>query len=528
MAMAIARCSWAPWPPHFHCRRLQVGNRAAALRLQALGTNKAAVVKLKKKKKKKKVEKASSQEPEHDDSEEGDFTDIVDMAEWMKNKPPGFGIGKEYDTALEEEILEEMDKGSAGAGEKKKKSSEKPGDQTSANPMGRISLKDGKVVEGSGNKSTRTRKPEPQVEGIKVKVTHLPRKKNISKDLRLAYKGVPGLLQIRPNELANNKTREPVCKGSAILTFAKESNALRFMEKFKIRKLLFGKLEKLPTYELHIPKNEKKKTASDTTVEIGDDEAETGMVSIAAPVEDESSLLSMHDASEDRSSNDEVQESVADAIIEDEQDEQDEDCDDEDGDEEEENFETSSLAVGSKLEEFEDSEEEDDDFGDEEELESSGEWVEEEEDEEDGEGDHHDQALEASSDNTHFVEVDVSVPLTAEDLGGDPDEVILSSNARILELDTEISKLRKIVKKNRKKSSVAELEQQILKLREEKIELLEKRVLARIVAAREAFKARREKKKLAAAEEESSKRSGSRLRMDDEKFREVVAKHFSR
>jgi RNA recognition motif-containing protein len=58
-------------------------------------------------------------------------------------------------------------------------------------------------------------------------MTDLPKKKNIKRDLLLAFKKVSGLLEINPNVLGNEKTRDPICKGSGFLIFDSIENASR-------------------------------------------------------------------------------------------------------------------------------------------------------------------------------------------------------------------------------------------------------------------------------------------------------------
>ena len=55
----------------------------------------------------------------------------------------------------------------------------------------------------------------------------LPKKKNIKRDLLSAFKHVPGLLEISPSVLGNEKTRDPICKGFGILIFDNIDHARR-------------------------------------------------------------------------------------------------------------------------------------------------------------------------------------------------------------------------------------------------------------------------------------------------------------
>lgn len=65
--------------------------------------------------------------------------------------------------------------------------------------------------------------------GIHVRVVNLPKKKNIHRDLKLAFDGTPGILNIIPAVSGNSKTRDPVCKGFAFVDFKSEEDAVRYL-----------------------------------------------------------------------------------------------------------------------------------------------------------------------------------------------------------------------------------------------------------------------------------------------------------
>jgi hypothetical protein len=65
-------------------------------------------------------------------------------------------------------------------------------------------------------------------DGVQVRIWNLPKKKNIHKDLKQAFKGFPGLLNINPAVSANKKTRDPVCKGFAFLKMESVEAATRY------------------------------------------------------------------------------------------------------------------------------------------------------------------------------------------------------------------------------------------------------------------------------------------------------------
>ena len=64
--------------------------------------------------------------------------------------------------------------------------------------------------------------------GIRVRINNLPKKKNIYRDLKSAFKGVPGTINISPVNSGNKKTRDPVCKGLAFVDFKSVKDANRY------------------------------------------------------------------------------------------------------------------------------------------------------------------------------------------------------------------------------------------------------------------------------------------------------------
>ena len=58
-------------------------------------------------------------------------------------------------------------------------------------------------------------------------MANLPKKKNIHRDLQLAFKGVPGIVNIIPAVSGNKKTRDPVCKGFAFVDLKTENDVNR-------------------------------------------------------------------------------------------------------------------------------------------------------------------------------------------------------------------------------------------------------------------------------------------------------------
>lgn len=63
--------------------------------------------------------------------------------------------------------------------------------------------------------------------GFRVRVTNLPKKKNVHRDLKVAFKEASGVLNIAPAVTGNKKTKDPVCKGFALVDFKSEVDANR-------------------------------------------------------------------------------------------------------------------------------------------------------------------------------------------------------------------------------------------------------------------------------------------------------------
>lgn len=66
--------------------------------------------------------------------------------------------------------------------------------------------------------------------GVRVRVVNLPKKKNVHRDLSVAFKGVPGLISINPVVSGNKKTRDPICKGFAFVHFKSQEHATRYIK----------------------------------------------------------------------------------------------------------------------------------------------------------------------------------------------------------------------------------------------------------------------------------------------------------
>ncbi|CAD5190854.1 unnamed protein product [Musa acuminata subsp. malaccensis] len=168
---------------------------------------------------------------EEEEVEDGDEAAMPfqEMRQWLRNKPAGFGEGRAYDTRLEDELWEEMERSRKVL-------------LASANKL---------KNEPAKSDGTAKAKQEPLLKaadevpcGFRVRVRNLPRKKNIHRDLQRAFQGFPDLVSISPAVIGNQKTREPICKGFAFVDFASEEAASRFVQVYSRRSVCFGKVEK--------------------------------------------------------------------------------------------------------------------------------------------------------------------------------------------------------------------------------------------------------------------------------------------
>ncbi|XP_057724017.1 uncharacterized protein LOC130939971 [Arachis stenosperma] len=164
---------------------------------------------------------------EDEDEEGGDEEGMMPfekMRKWFKHKPRGFGEGKVYDTSVEDKLLDEMRQSREAQAANLKK------------------LKSGVV----NSKNSEEKKKDAQVVPIggRVRLVNLPKKKNIHKDLKSAFEGIPGIVNIVPAVIGNKKTRDPICKGFAFVDFKCEADAVRFIELYSGQSIGFGKIQK--------------------------------------------------------------------------------------------------------------------------------------------------------------------------------------------------------------------------------------------------------------------------------------------
>ncbi|XP_030552096.1 uncharacterized protein LOC115756451 [Rhodamnia argentea] len=189
---------------------------------------------------------------EEEDEEEEMYSPFDKMAKWHENKPIGFGVGKVYDTSVEDKLLEEMHQSRVAQAANINK------------------LKNNLVAPTPPRKDeSHLKATEALPSGIPVRVVNLPKKKNIHRDLRLAFKGVDGITGIHPAISGNKKTRDPICTGFAFVYFKSEEHAMSFVQTFSRRSLTFGKVQKqikCLMMSSHLPVHEHAELASDTLV----------------------------------------------------------------------------------------------------------------------------------------------------------------------------------------------------------------------------------------------------------------------
>ncbi|GAU49908.1 hypothetical protein TSUD_238820 [Trifolium subterraneum] len=177
-----------------------------------------------------------------EDDEEGEEDEEVDdedevipsgeLKKWLENKPKGFGEGKVYDTSIEDKLFEELQKSKQAQAVNLKK--------LKANPI--------KIA----SKNDVPKKIDEKVVPVqsRVRLANLPKKKNIDRDLKSAFQGIPGITNIVPAVMGNKKTRDPICKGFAFVDFKHERDAVRFIELYTGQTITFGKIQKQIKCEL--------------------------------------------------------------------------------------------------------------------------------------------------------------------------------------------------------------------------------------------------------------------------------------
>ncbi|KAI9124940.1 hypothetical protein K1719_003556 [Acacia pycnantha] len=170
------------------------------------------------------------EEEDEDEDDEGVVMPLEKMSKWLMNRPRGFGVGKMYDTSVEDKMLDEM-----------RKSRE-------AQAANLNKLKNNLTLPGANKDEEK--KAQDVKKGVQVRLVNLPKKKNVHRDLKLAFQGIPGVVDLVPAVSGNKKTRDPVCKGFAFVYFKCEEDATRFVQLYSGQTITFGKIQKRIKCEL--------------------------------------------------------------------------------------------------------------------------------------------------------------------------------------------------------------------------------------------------------------------------------------
>ncbi|XP_068643069.1 uncharacterized protein [Aristolochia californica] len=183
------------------------------------------------------IEEHDSDVAEEDEEEDDEMVVIPfrEMKRWFENRPKGFGEGKDYDTSLEETLWQEIE-------------------QSKKAQIANINkLKSGSAVSSPKREKAIGKATECALSGIPVRLDNLPKKKNIHRDLGIAFKGFPGINHISPAVSGSKKTRDPICRGFAFIYLESEEAAHRFVEAYSRTSIKFGKVEKQITCAIEIP-----------------------------------------------------------------------------------------------------------------------------------------------------------------------------------------------------------------------------------------------------------------------------------
>lgn len=192
---------------------------------------------------------------------------LKNMKQWLENRPRGFGEGKVYDTSIEDKLMEEIEQSRIAqlANVNKLKN----------NPLNRSPKKE---------TSKKDKDLQHSYDGFRVRLVNLPKKKNIHRDLRVAFQGVPGIVNIVPVVSGNEKTRDPVCKGIAFVDFKNMDEAQRFMQNFSGKAIFFGKVEKQIKCEMVKPQAQVPKPECDKKSDPNSDEDRDAVSEADGPV----------------------------------------------------------------------------------------------------------------------------------------------------------------------------------------------------------------------------------------------------
>ncbi|VFQ73597.1 unnamed protein product [Cuscuta campestris] len=142
-----------------------------------------------------------------------------------EKKPRGFGEGEVYDTSIEDKLMEEIEQ------------------SRRAQLVNLNKLKNSPPPNPASNKK-QIHQEEGASEHVRVCLINIPKKRNVDRDLRSAFKEFPGMVKINPVVSGKAKTRDPTCKGIAFIDFKSEDRAHRFVQTFSGKSIGFGKVQK--------------------------------------------------------------------------------------------------------------------------------------------------------------------------------------------------------------------------------------------------------------------------------------------
>ncbi|KAL5723598.1 hypothetical protein ACHQM5_006978 [Ranunculus cassubicifolius] len=234
-------CNSTPFSPYFHSSfppKLHSNLSPNLIHLNSRNCGLVSAVKKQKRGSKKSLELAAFDELDDDDEdedEEGVFSiPLSGMTEWFDKKPSGFGEGKEYDTSVEDKLLEELEQ------------------SRKAQIVNINNLKKNPSL-GNPKDQQVSKAPEVIPSGVCVRIGNLPRKKNIQRDLQTVFKGFPAIVSISPAVSGTKKTRDPICKGFAFVYLGSMQAANTFVQTYSKQSITFGKIQKQVTCEIATP-----------------------------------------------------------------------------------------------------------------------------------------------------------------------------------------------------------------------------------------------------------------------------------
>ncbi|KAL5826591.1 hypothetical protein ACOSQ4_018388 [Xanthoceras sorbifolium] len=139
-------------------------------------------------------------ETDGSDFDDGMFLPFEEMKRWLENKPRGFGEGKVYDTSIEEKLLQEIEQNHSMNIHKTKTYTNKYYHKFDFfSPTKTQKKKKNQFKENPNRKYCHCVAASKGVpSGFGVHLANLPKKKNIHRDMKSAFEGVPSIINISP------------------------------------------------------------------------------------------------------------------------------------------------------------------------------------------------------------------------------------------------------------------------------------------------------------------------------------------